>query len=246
MKRWWRRLRWAVRIGLAAVAVVVGFVCWRVSQGNFAIVRPGEVYRSGQLGSGQLERAIRTYGIKTVLNLRGHNPDSAWYPKEVQATIGAGATQIDVAMSSCEWASRAQLREVVAILDTCERPVLIHCWRGGERTGLVSAMSELLRPGIAPVQARRQFAFAYLYVPFGEGQVMLRHLDQYEGWLRDQGLAHAPEVFRRWVRDGFQPGEPSRESWPHDPYPLYVKTSRDVPDTPEDRSLTAGPSSTRR
>ena len=47
--------------------------------------------------------------IKTVLNLRGSNRVDAWYRDEVAATNHEQATQIDVAMSSCVWMSRAQL-----------------------------------------------------------------------------------------------------------------------------------------
>ena len=90
-------------------------------------------------------RIVRSHGIKTVLNLRGAHPEQAWYRAERSATLGAGATQIDMAMSSCEWMSRDQARMLVRVLDTCEYPLLIHCWRGSERTGLVSAMTELLR-----------------------------------------------------------------------------------------------------
>ena len=93
-----------------------------------------------------LER-LREHRIKTVLNLRGSNLGDAWYRDEVAATNHAGATQVDVAMSSCVWMSRAQLRALIGRLMTAEYPMLIHCAWGSERTGLVSAFAELLRPG---------------------------------------------------------------------------------------------------
>jgi len=127
-------------------------------------------------------------------------------------------------MSSCEWMSRAQAKTLVDVIDTFERPLLIHCWHGAERTGLASAFSELLRPGGSLASARTQFSLRYLFVPIKDGVVMPAHLDQYEGWLRERRLAHAPAHFRRWVADGFRPGRPSREQWPYDPYPLIVIT----------------------
>ncbi len=129
----WRT--WVVRPLLAAVCAALGFLGWNLATGNFATIEPGRVYRSGQLRSIDLARAVRRHGIKTVLNLRGSHPESAWYRAERNATLDAGATQIDIALSSCEWMSRDQARMLLRVLETCEYPLLIHCWRGAERTG---------------------------------------------------------------------------------------------------------------
>ncbi len=127
-------------------------------------------------------------------------------------------------MSSCVWMSHAQLRALVAALDTAEYPILIHCAWGSERTGLVSAFAELLRPDGTLEEARAQFSPGYLFVRVNDGKVMAEHLDQYENWLREGKLAHNPTTFRRWVHEGFKPGVPNREKWLYDPYPLLVIT----------------------
>jgi hypothetical protein len=125
-------------------------------------------------------------------------------------------------MSSCIWMSRAQLRTLVTTLDTAGYPLLIHCQWGAERTGLVSAMTELLRPGSTLEDARAQFSIRYLFLPINDGKIMVEHLDQYEAWLQSQGSRHDPTNFRRWAREGFRPMAPNREQWPYDPYPLVV------------------------
>ena len=89
---------------------------------NFGEVQPGRIYRSGQMPASALAQTIRDHQIKTVLNLRGSNPAEAWYRDELTTTREAGATQIDIAMSSCLWMSRAQLRALVETLDTAEVP----------------------------------------------------------------------------------------------------------------------------
>jgi protein tyrosine phosphatase (PTP) superfamily phosphohydrolase (DUF442 family) len=197
-------------------------------------VAPG-VYRSGQMGPGQLGRTIKDRGIKTVLNLRGSHPEQEWYAQERDTTLASGAIQVDVAMSSCEWMSRSQLRSLVDVLETCERPVLIHCQHGSERTGWVSAVSELLRPGSDLEHARRQLSLRYLYIRAGDAKVMALHLEQYEHWLNWMGWRHTPDRFRAWVAEGFQPGSPSRELWPYDPYPLVVVT--EPPGTGESKDV---------
>ena len=93
-----------------------------------------------------LLRTLREHQVKTVLNLRGPNPRDSWYRDEVATTLAAGATQIDLPLSSCVWMSRIQFRTLVRVLDTCEYPVLFHCAWGSERTGLAAAVASCCRP----------------------------------------------------------------------------------------------------
>jgi protein tyrosine phosphatase (PTP) superfamily phosphohydrolase (DUF442 family) len=218
-----RLLRWIARLVAAVVLAGAGYIAWDQATYNFGEVQHGRIYRSGQMPSSSLDRTVRDYKIKTVLNLRGSNKDS-WYAAEREATTDAGATQVDIAMSSCIWMSRAQLRTVVEALDTAEYPLLIHCQWGAERTGLISAFAELLRPGSTLEDARSQFSIKYLFVRVNDGKVMAEHLDQYERWLAERGWKHEPGYFRRWVAEGYRPQLPNREQWPYDPYPLVVIT----------------------
>ncbi len=104
---------------------------------------------------------------------------------------------------------------------------------GFRPTGLVSAFAELLRPGSTLADARDQLSIRYLFVRINDGKVMAEHLDQYENWLQANRLTHDRASFLGWVDHGFQPGIPSREQWPYDPYPLVVITR---PGSPPDRS----------
>ena len=101
-KRW---LRWIARLVAAIVLAGAGYVAWDQATYNLGEVQHGRIFRSGQMPSSSLERTVRDYGIKTVLNLRGSNKDP-WYVAEREATTEAGATQVDIAMSSCIWMSR--------------------------------------------------------------------------------------------------------------------------------------------
>ena len=224
MERPKRISRWriALRVALLGAAVVGSGVFTRWIGGNQGTVAPGMVHRSGQLSGSGLGRTIRSKGIRAVLNLRGGNPSERWYQEERGATLANGATLIDFAMASDMYLSRNQARALVELLERCEKPMLIHCQWGAERTGLASAFAELLRPGGSLRNARAEFSPYYLYLPIRDGLTMRRHLDRYESWLAGQRVGHSPETFRRWVRDGYTPGSPSREEWPYDPYPLVV------------------------
>ncbi len=216
-------VRWTARIVALIVLMGAAFYGWRVSQGNFGQIASG-FYRSGQLGAAQLGTRIDTSNIATVLNLRGYHPDQPWYRDERDVTLDADATQIDMALSSELWLTRPQLRWLISVLDRAERPLLIHCQHGSERTGLVASIVWLLEPGGSIDRAEDVFDPYYLYAPTRDGLVMRGLLDQYASWLNQEGLEHDPSRFRDWARDHYQPGTPSREQWPHDPYPLVVVT----------------------
>jgi len=219
--------------------IAVGsYVAWDQATYNFGTVQPGRIYRSGQMPPAVLARTLADYRIKSVLNLRGPNPNLPWYPPERETTLRAGATQIDIPMSSCVWMSRVQLCTIIDALESADYPLLIHCAWGSERTGLVSAFAELLRPGATLRDARAQFSLGYLFLRVNDGKIMAEHLDRYEEWLQAQRLRHNVVNFKRWVNEGFQPGVPNREQWPYDPYPLIVVTR--PPAEAASRPLAAG------
>jgi protein tyrosine phosphatase (PTP) superfamily phosphohydrolase (DUF442 family) len=191
---------------------------------NFGTVKPGDLYRSGQMTGRSLARTLKEHGIRTVLNLRGSHPESSWYVDERRTTLEAGATQVDIALSSCEWMSKAQARALLEVLETADRPILVHCFHGSERTGMVAAFAELLRPGSTLQDAEAQFTPLHMYFGLGDGVVTRQHLELYESWLKGQKLEHTPDYFRRWLGAEYQPGEPGRERWNYDPYPLVVQT----------------------
>lgn len=219
------RRRLVIGALMLAVVLPLGAVAWRRGAGNFGVVESGRVYRSAQLDAHALADLIRERGIKTVLNLRGPNPDRAWYQSEVRATLDSGATQVDVPLASDQWLARDQAKALLDVIDRSEYPILIHCEFGAERTGLVASIMSLLREGSTLADARRQFSLEYLFVAFKEGRVMQGHLDAYENWLRASGKAHSPQVLREWLLADYRPKSPSREFWPCNPYPLWVKQS---------------------
>ncbi len=176
------------------------------------------------MDAGGLSRAVHARQIRTVLNLRGSHPESAWYRRERAATLAGGATQVDIPLSSCEWMSRAQARALLEVLEAAERPLLVHCFHGSERTGMVSAFAELLRPGSTLDDAEAQFSPRHLYFGIGDGVVTHRHLEAYRAWLQGRSTPHTPARFRRWLAAEYTPGQPGREAWAYDPYPLVVTT----------------------
>ena len=110
---------------------------------------------------------------------------------------------------------------MVQTLDTAEYPMLIHCQWGAERTGLVSAIAELLRPGSTLDAARAQFSIRYLFVRLGDGKVMAEHLDQYERLARRAGDGRTTPGISVAGSPRDSDPSPSRENGPTIPIPWW-------------------------
>ncbi len=220
-----RRIRWGVRLMVLMALVPSVWLFARWWSGNVDTVIPGRFYRSAQLGPDHLTGLIARHGCRTVLNLRGPNPSARWYREERDATLQAGATQVDLPIASDLWLSKAQAQALMEVLDSAEKPMLVHCQWGAERTGLASAFVVLLRPGGTLDEAEQCFSIRYLFAPTRDGLTMLGHVTAYRRWLANQGWQHSPERFRHWVRHEYQPGPGSPEYWPYNPNPLMVVTS---------------------
>ena len=53
-------------------SLLVDHAVFRALWGNWAEVVPGELYRSNHPTPARLAHAVRRYGVKTLVNLRGH------------------------------------------------------------------------------------------------------------------------------------------------------------------------------
>lgn len=101
---------------------------------NFHQVSP-ELYRSAQPDAAQM-RTFEQRGIKTVLNLRQWNNDDS----EAKGTgLVLRRVSINAAVINDEKVVSA-LREI----RVAQKPLLVHCWHGSDRTGLVVAMYRLV------------------------------------------------------------------------------------------------------
>ncbi|MGD8837474.1 MAG: tyrosine-protein phosphatase [Desulfobacteraceae bacterium] len=96
---------------------------------NIYLVDKG-IYRSEQPGRGDLE-AIRSLGIKEVLNLREfHSDDDDIADKRlVLHRVKMRTGNI----------TEQQIIESLRIIKNRRGPILIHCWHGSDRTGVIIA-----------------------------------------------------------------------------------------------------------
>jgi uncharacterized protein (TIGR01244 family) len=156
-------------VGVSVSAVVVltaGWAGYLHVSGNFHAVEEGAVYRSGQLSAAELSNRIREKGILTIINLRGNNTGSPWYDDEMRASAAAGAEHIDFPLSAHRELTREEVVQLATLLERSNRPILIHCKAGADRSGLVSALYKLFIKKRPPEEAATELSFRYGHFPW--------------------------------------------------------------------------------
>jgi protein tyrosine phosphatase (PTP) superfamily phosphohydrolase (DUF442 family) len=150
----------------AVLLTLVALSGCRIMGMNLHEVDPGKLYRSAQLTGEELAATIKTHKIKTIVNLRGAFPGESWYDTECAVADEQGAALIDIPMS----ADRPPHREdLVRLLDTfrdAERPMLMHCRAGADRTGEATAIYMLEYMGKSKAEALTAISWDYWHVEF--------------------------------------------------------------------------------
>lgn len=143
-----------MRTGITLLAVaVVAVGTWlgvmtrqnRLVWDHFDVVKPGILYRSGQLNPDQLTQAVARYGIRTVVNFQRTSPPVT---QERLLAKKLGVDFLNLPMTGDGFGHEEQFREVLkACDDPHRRPILIHCARGTCRTGAATALYRFERDG---------------------------------------------------------------------------------------------------
>lgn len=94
-----------------------------------------ELYRSEQ-PEDRAMKELAAFGLKSILNLRQYHSDK-------DEAKGTAIALYHVEMNAGE-IRPAEIRQVMDIIRKAEKPVLVHCWHGSDRTGVVVAMYRML------------------------------------------------------------------------------------------------------
>lgn len=137
VKYWTLRIVSVIAISVLALAAYLGFQQYT---GNFHPVVAGEVYRSAQMKGSQLSDYTAEVGLKSVLNLRGAAPGEDWYEAEVSESARLGLTHADFALSASREVTNEEAVQLIALMRSLPKPMLIHCKQGADRTGLLAAL----------------------------------------------------------------------------------------------------------
>ncbi|PJO48257.1 protein tyrosine phosphatase [Ochrobactrum sp. MYb29] len=134
--------------------------------GNFHVVVEGELYRSNQPDIDRLVAMKKDYGIKTIINLRGESPGSKWFEQEVYTANALKMDFIDFEMSATRQLNISDINRLVEVMSAADKPILIHCKSGADRTGLAAALYVAAIVGKSSNVAQQQLSILYGHFGF--------------------------------------------------------------------------------
>ncbi len=196
---------------------------------NFHWIVPGEAARSAQAYAGFLTPFLRRHRIRALINLRGENQKFSWWRHEKRVCARLGVAHFDLSVNSRTLPARQLLMDMLSVFDASNRPFLIKCSGGQDRTSFAAALYIVHRNGWgAHAQALGQFAgwpylhwpkpmqrWARLFLVYAKDQARGDSLRQ---WVHDD---YTPEDFMAWLdangaQDSFRnlPGQPPRNRTP--------------------------------
>ena len=138
-------------------------------------------------------------GINSVLNLRAPN-DHPPYLFEVENCERLGLSLITAQMAARSAPSIEVLERLFAAFDQIEKPFLMHCKSGADRTGLAAALYLLHYENQTLDVAKRQLSFDYVHIKRSGTGVLDHFLELY-------GEAHAVSGIGvlEWIRTAYDP-----------------------------------------
>jgi len=116
---------------------------------NVRTVKPGVLYRSGQLSKSGLERMIHDHGIRTVVSLRDTYVEGVDPPDAAEADFCKSLDIKHIRITPKSWwpeyegpppAEQGITTFLRVMDDKANYPVLLHCFAGTHRTGAMVAI----------------------------------------------------------------------------------------------------------
>jgi protein tyrosine phosphatase (PTP) superfamily phosphohydrolase (DUF442 family) len=158
----------------------------------------GGVWRSGQPSPGQL-RAFARRGGRTVISLRAGR-DFGSLPLELEACRDAGLAFHILPIRTHALPSREEFSDISQLFKNAERPLLMHCKSGADRSGFAAALYLMLAEGRPVAEARQQLAIWFGHNRHGRAGRFDAFFDAYE---RD--TAEWPVPLMEWVEAVYDP-----------------------------------------
>jgi protein tyrosine/serine phosphatase len=183
------RAKWiacSLAVLLLPFAVLGSYIVAIQSNRNFDTVVAQQVYRSAQPTAADLRKYAAEHHLGSIINLRGAEKGSAWYDDEIATASALGLKHYDFRMSASQALTQPEAAELVALLEHAEKPVLVHCNWGADRTGLASALylAAIAKQGEAAAEAQLSLRFGHFSVPLlSQGYAMDETFEALEPWL---------------------------------------------------------------
>jgi protein tyrosine/serine phosphatase len=104
--------------------------------------------RTPQPDAGDLRELHAEHGVKTVLNLRGEQPERDWFKEEGIGVRAIKAQWVHLPVSGSHPPKPDELRVFFALVEDPQRwPIVVHCQGGIHRTGAFIALFRIQYEG---------------------------------------------------------------------------------------------------
>jgi protein tyrosine phosphatase (PTP) superfamily phosphohydrolase (DUF442 family) len=179
---------------------------------RFTTVIHDRIYRSAQLSHDHLQNILKEKGIKTIINLRGQREGVQWYDRERETAEKNGVRLFDFKLSPHTLPEADVLSSLLTVLFQAERPLLIHCLRGAERTGFVSALALSVENDSPLQELKKHISLRFGILPLyrSVGSIFFH---QYEEWLRETDREHNREHLIYWIKNEYVDGKGNLKYW---------------------------------
>jgi protein tyrosine/serine phosphatase len=178
---------------------------FRILWDNWGEVVPGRLYRSNHPTPGRLERAVRRYGLRTVINLRGEKACGSTELSEAAARR-LGLAHVFLPFESRGAPQRERVLRFHELYRSMRTPALMHCKSGADRAGFAAGLA-LLFEGAPVAVALRQLSLHHLHIRQSSTGILdaffLHYATEVEGkkpfldWVRED---YAEEALRERFR----------------------------------------------
>lgn len=148
----------------------------RVWWHSFHEIAPG-VFRANQPSPKRLAY-YKQIGIKTILNLRGTSRHSHYlFEAETCATLGLEL--VDHRMYAADLASREEILGLIDLMGQIEKPYVIHCKSGSDRTGFAAVLYLHIYCGQTIKQAMKQLNWRHFHLKHSKNGILDMFFDAY-------------------------------------------------------------------
>lgn len=106
-----------------------------------------DLFRSGRLYPADIKAIKKQYDIQTIISLEMLAPSNKRMQEERQTARELGISFINIPMFPIGDLDKTKLWQAYIAFRTADKPVLVHCWRGSERTGMVVGMHRVILDG---------------------------------------------------------------------------------------------------
>jgi len=151
---------------LAPAIAFGGYLGYLQVSGNVHVIEPGLAIRSAELSPDQLKSVIDLYGIRSIISLVRPEPERSWYRDELAVSATRNLARYEFPLSTTKELTSEQLAQLLSIMRTAPKPVLIHCKNGSDRSGLAAAIFEYALASRSLDESRQQLSLRYGHFPY--------------------------------------------------------------------------------